>query len=658
MPKTAKPKQTKRLTLTAKCELEAAAKDKPARLPRLLLHAYTGELLTSQPGYRFPVIVEFAGVEFDKEVTPIIYEHETTSRVAHTSRQWVDQEGIHAEGILSSTSSIARELQADLANGFPLQCSIGAIVLQTRVEKNQDGLLIVNGKPVNHVGPVVVASKVRIKELSVVVLGDDSKTSIKLAASKSGNQNQTRKDETMPSNIADNIEAYGKIAAKYANNKNITSFTHPNGQTIQGDANTAHELAVEEGWEVNQLALSLMRASRPKLSQLRVLPSAQVAGLDKDTLTAAFVMKSVPHSILEKDKHFTPETLEAAHYLSRRTLLDYCEAALMLEGKDPRGMRNRQSMIVAAFSTNTMQEALAGGVDKLLGIHFTAKKQSWRAFATIRSLDNFRPHKEIDSDFVGSLERVPDTGQVKHGYIKDGSVTLQVDQFAMLIGVDRKAIVDDDLHLFDQSLKLLADSANRSLNDHVWERIMRNLIGGNPFFDVANGNLIDDPLSMQGIQKAVQRIRSARNAVGDDLELDPAVLAVPPELEQEAKALLASTELARDNTSDGRLPTGNPLQSLNLDLVIESRLSNFQKFANASDENWYLFAGPPESAGAVFVSFLGGEQKPQVESFDQQPDRLGVLFRVVFDYGCQLGHPFAAVASFPAGYEGSEGSGD
>jgi hypothetical protein len=210
-------------------------------------------------------------------------------------------------------------------------------------------------------------------------------------------------------------------------------------------------------------------------------------------------------------------------------------------------------------------------------------------------------------------------------------------------------MVNDDLGILDDTGPSMGRAAARSLNDFVWSVILANT--GN-FFHSTNNNLGEagSALSLTSLQAAVTAMRTQRDDRGNDLDIMPRVLVVPPELEVTAKEILRSVEIRRvsDGMVDERFPTGNALQNV-ANLEVESRLSNTDKFANASTAGWYLFASPADVA--VIVAFLMGRQTPTVEFFGLNSDinRLGVGYRVYFDYGAALADPKAAYKATGAG---------
>jgi hypothetical protein len=154
-----------------------AAKDEKG-LPKVKLQCYSGGKMRPR-GYYDHVVVDLKGARFDKRVTPIIMDHDTSKRLGHTTRQAATSKGIEAEGLISSTTDDANKYVADSKNGFPFQVSIGASI--------RKGYFLAEGKTATindqeWEGPLIVASKTVIRELSVTVLGADSDTSARIAA--------------------------------------------------------------------------------------------------------------------------------------------------------------------------------------------------------------------------------------------------------------------------------------------------------------------------------------------------------------------------------------------------------------------------------------------------------------------------------------------
>ena len=183
-----------RLQLEGSLDFQAASDAESDSGPAtFLLLANTGKPMRLS-GFLHPVVIDVAGSVFDRTKTPVIADHDTSKRIGHTTQQSVIPAGgqsevsgksfkgpaVVAHGVVSSGMGIAQGFVQDAKAGFPFQVSVGASIEKAFfVEEGQN--TEVNGKSFK--GPLIVASKTRIRELTVAVLGADASTSAQIAAS-------------------------------------------------------------------------------------------------------------------------------------------------------------------------------------------------------------------------------------------------------------------------------------------------------------------------------------------------------------------------------------------------------------------------------------------------------------------------------------------
>ena len=180
---------------TLEIEAEGSAKgSKGQDLPSFELIANTGKPMDLN-GFFDPVIMDLVGAKYDKSVTPVIGDHDTSRRIGHTIEQKVVAAGktvnfngkrlegpiIVARGVVSSKMGIATGFVEDARAGFPFQVSVGATILEAYyLEEGEKAT--VNSRSVK--GPLIVATKTAIRELTITVLGADNDTAATLAAKR------------------------------------------------------------------------------------------------------------------------------------------------------------------------------------------------------------------------------------------------------------------------------------------------------------------------------------------------------------------------------------------------------------------------------------------------------------------------------------------
>jgi len=628
------------LEFTAPLEVQAAKDTK--KTVTFSLNVYNGKPIRVD-AFASPVLVVLKGARFEKPVTPVIMDHDTNKRLGHTTRQTIDRRGIRAEGEVSSSMGVATGFVEDARSGFPFQVSLGASVDHATFIPEGETVTANGGE---FEGPLIVADQVTIKELSVCVLGADSDTSVKISATR-------MKGNDMPSEMNYDLKAYRRQQA--AEDLRISQIqdiaaTRPHNETLNpqatGGARTVAEFrasAIENGMDPRDFELGLMRAGRP--SPQDVPPqtygspggsSHHLSGNPAKVIQAAMLMRAG----YEKDAEtkLGPQVMEAAHPFRSASLVDMARLALQASGMQaPLG---RSEMLKAAISTNLLQEALNGGLETVVGAAFTRAPATWRSFASIKPLGSFREHSVVDPYQRGQLEAVGKDGEIKSGWLSEVTASLKLDTYAKRISISRQDFINDNLGIFDEISTVFASQAIRRVNNLVYATIMAN---GGSHFASGNGNYITDALTIAGLSAAVTKMRKQTDLDGEDLDIVPRVLVVPPELETTGRQILESIEVSRSDSNDNE-PTGNALRSI-ATLEVESRLSNTTKFDNANAEQWYLFGGP--ESGNVHVGFLDGNETPTVETFglDSDPNMLALSFRVYIDAACCLGNPRSGVYS-------------
>jgi hypothetical protein len=339
------------------------------------------------------------------------------------------------------------------------------------------------------------------------------------------------------------------------------------------------------------------------------------------------------------EKHLKPEVLEQAHRLGITHSLDLCRMALVAEGMDV--PHNREAMVKAALSTMSLPTALGDLANKNLLDAYAEAPATWRSFAAIRSVADFKTNTTIRPSFTGGLEQVAPGGELKHGTVGEWTASYKIDTYGKLLGIDRRDLINDDLGVFSEASAAMGKAAMRKLNDLVFGVLLAN---AGSFFSAGNSNLltgVDSALNMTSLSNAIKAMLSQRDAEGNDLDIRPAALLVTPELEPTARGLLESEFIQ----AQVNLPTGNSLRNV-VKLEVEPRLANTTKFGNlASNAHWYLFA--PPAATVMVVAFLNGQQNPTIEyqGLEANINTLAAHWRVYHDFGAALVDPRAGVRS-------------
>ncbi|NUQ53074.1 MAG: Mu-like prophage major head subunit gpT family protein [Phycisphaerales bacterium] len=610
----------------AEVEIEAAGKD--AR-PKISVVAYTGRIMRV-PGWG-DIAIDLAGLEAGGQV-PLLADHDASvgSVVGH-GEPAVANGRLMVSGVVSGAGEPARHVVEMARGGFQFQASVGVAPTEhERVKPNQS--VEINGRSLSSPGGFTLVRKGRLREVSITPLGADAETSVAIAASRQertnmadiANEDQIRADER------DRLKEIDLTCRPMgerdwgAQQKRVDDLR---SKAIAGDITVA---------DLRAGVLEVLRASRPVYSGMQRDNGA--GHIPRARIIEAAILKRAGFAVLA-EKALGPACMQAADDLRVAHTLDLCRAALQHEGID--APLDREGMVRASLTTHTLTEALGSAVNKVLLDGYRDSPATWRAFAGVRSVPDFKTATAIRPSFTGSLQQLPPGGEFKHGGAEEATTQYKVDTYGKIFSIDRRDLINDDLSLFDSVARVMGQAAMRKLSDLTYDTLLTN---AGAFFAAGNGNYItgaDTNLSPDSLGRAIAAMITQRDAEGNDLDLRPVVLVVPPELQTTARAVLESEFIAAQTN----LPTGNSLKNA-VGLEVEPRLSNTKKYGNkASTKHWYLFAAP--AASPLIVGFLNGQQTPTVEFFglDQTVNKLAVSWRVYFDFGAALCDPRAAVRS-------------
>lgn len=596
------------LIAAAEVEIQAAGKT-----PAVSIVAYTGGQMVV-PGWG-PLVIDLAGVDVSASQVSILADHDSTLRgVVGFGRASVANGKLIVAGTIAPTTGAARQIIELARSGFQFQASVGVAPSEWKRVAAGD-VVEVNGRAIRATGHgFTLVRSSALKEVSIVAIGADAGTSVAIAASQEREEAFMTTTET--EKTVDDLRA--EAAAE-------TERINAIRRVCNGQHGDIEARAIRDGWNEQRTELQVLRDSRPKgpfIHSTAVAPTRHVI--------EAAILAHMGHETLS-EKHLGPQAAQQARDMRVTSLVDLCRAALQLDGREtPSG---REALIRAALSTYSLPTALGNAANKVLLDSYTESPATWRAFAAIKSANDFKDHTGVRPSQTGDLEEVAPGGELKHGSVKESLYKYSVDTFGKMLTVDRRDIINDDLGLFEDTAASLGRAAMRSLSDLVYKVLLANAGG---FFGAGNGNYDEGAgtaLGAASLGTGVARMMAQRDDENRDLDIRARTLLTPPELQQTAKELLQSDFIQRANND---LPTGNALKNV-VSLEVEPRLSNADRFTGTSAKAWYLFAGQMDMP--IVVAFLQGKQSPTVEFFglDSDPNKLAATWRVYFDYGCALG---------------------
>ena len=667
-----KKKLRRKLTILAGSPANFKAVKDENEIPTFSMTAYTGGVMNIS-GWYLPVVVDIAGVNLGRKNQPILKDHDTAQIVGHATEVSKDENSIMVAGICSGAGSSRQEVVESSSNGFPWQSSIGLEVHRV-IELEEGKNLTVNG--IEFTGPLYVARKSKLNEVSFVALGADEDTSATVAAEAAQDLEISMEEIPMTDAEKAKIEAQNKIddaeKAKIEAGKIEAAKVEADEKEkleaakLQAAGTDAAVLAVrKEQARIDEVkaacknypeveakaiaeGLSVVEAKAQILDVIEARDNSNIgasfvntgagsAEVDTNVLTAAACMSTGAIKAAKLEDHFDEKTLDAANKMRSLGLKGLMEACARSEGKYiSASMASDSELIEASFSTVTLPNMLSNLAVKSLVDAFNELPSAAAMLSEPLTASTFHEYTGVKLGGLGLMERVQNGGQIKSGSMDEETFNYQVQTVGKLIGLTREMLVNDDLGGFTRIAANLGKSAYKTRENSFWSLVLGN---ASAFFSAANLNLLDDALDIDGLTAGEQLLVEQTGIDGTPININAQYLVVPPALATTARGLYYSPNLQGGTTTE---PEINVFQNA-YEPIVTPYLSNTTVNASASDTGWYLFSNSNKPYG---IAYLNGNQTPVIEEVSLQAGYLGRVWQGYFDYGvCEVEHRGAVFSS-------------
>lgn len=647
--------------------------------PKVMGIAYSGGKM-NLPGWKHPVVVDLAGMDIPDTV-PLLTNHEnkTDSRVGIISASIKDN-ALEISGEIVSDSKDAQDIVAQGKAGADWQLSIGADVKECELVKSSRS---VNGQEIE--GPFYHVTKSTLREVSVVAVGADAHTSMKVtanfnlskpniegesmteenknnvsAADETVNTEQEKKQETAaPAAKENEAEKKPEQAKAEATPAAITASATDVSATakeaavaavkaerervsaIQGICNgefpEIEKQAIASGWTpevVTKKVLETIRAERPAASVNISVKAKPEGGEMRKTLEAAMSLRcGVDADTLEKS--YGAQTVEAGMKEMDMPLKQLLVECMKLDGIPySRGFDNET--IRAAFSSVSLPGILSNVANKKLLQSYEAQPIIATKLCSTGDLNDFKENDRFRLTDVGDLLPIAADGEIKDGGLIEETAKNQLDTYGKKFCLTRKMIINDDLGAFMKVPTAMGNRAARLIDQLFFSRLLANptQADGKALFSNAHKNILggaSSALSAESLKKAIQLFLDQVDADGQPISVEPRYLLVPTALKHQAIELTKGATLIMSGTDNAVRPALNVLADEHLQVVSSPYLGN-SAYEGNSQTGWYLF-GDPKTIDTWEIGFLKGKRTPTVERGETDFNTLGLWFRVYFDLG-------------------------
>jgi hypothetical protein len=255
-------------------------------------------------------------------------------------------------------------------------------------------------------------------------------------------------------------------------------------------------------------------------------------------------------------------------------------------------------------------------MDRMMLARWNAFPQAWRSFVGVTRRTDFRLGRAVYMDGLeGAYVEQAEEEELEYGKLDEGGYNYGLKLYSKGAKVSWKAIINDNLNAFDTIPDRLGRGGARTVARFVTDLYVGTSGPDSTFFSAGNGNIItgNPALSISALATAFGLLRGMKDADGEPIMVESAVLVVPPALEVVARNILNATQVeltAAGGVSGQTLTVANWLPG-SLTLVVDPYIPIIATSANGNT-SWFLFPNPNVARPAIEVAFLQGFDTPQL----------------------------------------------
>lgn len=305
------------------------------------------------------------------------------------------------------------------------------------------------------------------------------------------------------------------------------------------------------------------------------------------------------------------------------TTLDMARSVLSMRGLSTTGLSPADTITRALHSTSDFPAIFADTANRSMRRGYDAAPQTLKTVARQTTARDFRAKTGIQLGEAPTLEKVNENGEYKYGSFAEAKESYAIDTYGKIVGLSRKAMVNDDLGAFVDLAGKFGMAAAEFEAQFLVSLLESNSYLGptmddtKALFHADHGNLAGSGAVIGDTTLAAARLamRKQTGLSGKPINVTPKFVLVPPELETTAEKVLASIQPTKSTDVN---PFGGKF-----DLLVEARLSDAAR--------WYVAADAGQIEGLEYA-YLQGEEGPQTETragFEVD----GIEVKVRLDFG-------------------------
>jgi len=311
---------------------------------------------------------------------------------------------------------------------------------------------------------------------------------------------------------------------------------------------------------------------------------------------------------------------DGAEQMRGLSFTDIARECLNLKGEQTSRM-SKETLLQRALAVSDFPSILANVSNKAVMIGYQAAPQTWRAWAKMGTLPDFKAAQRVQLDDAPDMVATPDGGEIQQGVIGDKGESISLVNYARKLVITRQALINDDMGVFNTIFRAFGYRAANLIEATAYGILINNALMADGFalFSTDHTNLAGTAAVVSSTSVNLREIDMMNQTApqGTKLSIMPQFLIVGPKNKIAASILCNSA-----SNSDATLNSGviNPFGDLTP--IVSAHMG----------QKWVLSANPNQ-IDTVEVAFLNGKDTPTLYQNENVGDILGRTFVGYIDIG-------------------------
>jgi hypothetical protein len=277
---------------------------------------------------------------------------------------------------------------------------------------------------------------------------------------------------------------------------------------------------------------------------------------------------------------------------------------------------------------------LGKSLDRSVLAGYRAFDPIWPKIARRREVRDFRTVKLFTLDGSESvLDEVAQLVEYPEGKVDEGQYSFSVKKYGRRLPFSWETFINDDLGMLRDMPLRLGRAARRTEDKEVTKQFVDAngphasfyTSGNKNIVNTANGAAANNPaLTTAALGDALKVLSRQTDADGEPIQIEGAILVVPPALEVTALNILNALQLElteAGGTTAQKLIAANWMRN-RMTLVVDPYIPHIASTANGHT-SWFVMANPDTGRPALVTGLLRGHTEPEVFVKESNARRVG-----------------------------------